>query len=113
VELLRIGEITMSTMLKDKAEETQRRVHLILEDTAHHLTSQDLLRITQIAEQAQAAVHISYGSWQVLIGVPEIHHQDISEALRDIGYECDLFAGELELSTFALRKGEKWDATLL
>lgn len=82
------------------------RVHLVLEDTAHHLTGQDLLKIAQIAEQAHAAVHISYRSWQVLVGVPECSYELVAEHLRTMGYECDIFSGEIdELSTFVLNGG--------
>lgn len=79
------------------------RVHLVLEDTAHHLTGQDLLKIAQIAEQAHAAVHISYRSWQVLVGVPEYSYELVAEHLRTMGYECDILPGKIdELSTFVL-----------
>ena len=85
---------------------TEERVHLVLEDTAHHLTGQDLLKIAQIAEQAHAAVHISYRSWQVLVGVPECSYEWVAEHLRTMGYECDILSGEIdELSTFALNGG--------
>lgn len=92
-----------STILSLLAEE---RVHLVLEDTAHHLTGQDLLKIAQIAEQGHAAVHISYGSWQVLVGVPARSHELVAEVLRTMGYECNILTGEFnDLSTFVL-KGE-------
>jgi len=92
----------MRTATQDRAYE--RRVQIVLEDSAAHLTSRELQEIARIAEEAHAAVHISFGSWQVLIGVPEIYHQDIAETLRNMGYECDIHAGELEISTFVLKE---------
>ncbi len=83
---------------------------LALEDTADHLTSRDLLRI---ADQAGGAVSISPGPWLVLVDVPEIHYRKVAEALRSIGYGCNVFSGEMnELSTFILiGKGRKRYAT--
>jgi hypothetical protein len=99
----------MSTAMKtQKSRATERRVYLILGSTARHLTCQDLLRITEIAEQGHAAVQISYGAWQVLLNVPEIYYGMVAEALRGIGYECDVFLGEMnERSTFALKERRK------
>ena len=86
-------------------------VYLALEETADHLTSRDLLRIlgtTEIADQSGGAVHISPGSWLVLVGVSEIYHRKVAEALRSIGYGCNVFSGEInELSTFDLRIGKE------
>jgi hypothetical protein len=94
----------MSTVVEDR--DVQRRVNLILKDSAHGLTSQDLLKISQVAEQAHAAVHISYGSWQVLVGVPESSYELVVEYLQVMGYECSMHAGEIDdLSTFVLNGG--------
>ena len=99
----------MSTMVEER--ETLQRVNLVLEDSAHSLTNQDILKIAEIAEQARAVVHISHGSWQVLIGIPEGYHQLVQEALRVMGYESDIYSGEIDdLSTFVVKKGEKQDA---
>jgi hypothetical protein len=76
-------------------------VCLALEATADDLTSRDLLRI---ADQSGGAVHISPGSWLVLVDVPEIGYRNVAENLRNIGYGCDVFSGEMdELSTFDLK----------
>jgi hypothetical protein len=91
----------MSTVLQD--HETRRRVYLALEDTAHHLTSQDLSRIAGAADQAHGVVRIRRGSWQVLVGVPEIHFRKLTEELSAMGYR---YAGHdekiNEVSTFLL-----------
>jgi dissimilatory sulfite reductase (desulfoviridin) alpha/beta subunit len=82
------------------------RVHLVLKASADQLTGQDLLRITEIAEQGNAEVHISHGTWQVLVGVPKDSQHDVTRALREIGYECDIHQNEFsELPHFLLRKG--------
>jgi hypothetical protein len=82
-------------------------VYLALEETAGHLTSRDLLRIlgtTKIADQSGEEVHISPGSWLVLVKVPEIYYPKVADALRSIGFGCDVISGEMnELSTFDLR----------
>jgi len=91
-------------------------VYLALEATADCLTSRDLLRImraVEIADQFGGAVHISPGSWLVLVNASEVYHRSVAEALRNIGYECDVFSGGIdELSTFDLstRKEEHRDA---
>ncbi len=83
--------------------DTERRIYLVLEDTAQHLTGQDLLRIIEAAEQAHAIVKIRYGSWQVLVCVPELKHQKAERALQAMGYEACILSGEIyERSTFVL-----------
>ena len=47
--------------------DSKQRVYLVLADTARCLTSQKLLEIAEVAEQAHAIVHIRHGSWQVLV----------------------------------------------
>ena len=95
----------MSTALQN--HDTRLSVYLALKETADHLTSRDLLRImrtTEMADQSGTAVHISPGSWLVLVGVSEVYHRKVAEALREIGYACDVFSGRIDdLSTFDLR----------
>src|ERR1700676_3573340 len=88
------------------ADETQK-VYLVLTDTARCLTSQELLKITEIAEQAHAIVHIHRGSWQVLVHVPELSYQKVDPARQAMGHEAQLLSGNIkERSTFVL-KGER------
>jgi len=91
----------MSTVLQD--HETQRRIYLTLEGTANDLTNQDLLRITEVVGQVHGVVRIRRGSWQVLVGVPEINYQKLTEELSAIGHR---YAGHFEkvneTSTFLL-----------
>lgn len=83
---------------------TERRVHLTLESTAEELSCYDLLRVAEVAEQARAAIHISHGSWQVLIGVPERYSQTALEALRALGHRAVSCTGPPEAQTaFALK----------
>jgi hypothetical protein len=91
----------MRTVIHDKV--SQRIVNLVLRDTAHSLTGHDLLKITEMAEQAHAVVHVSYGSWQVLVGVPECSYDLIAADLQAMGYECGILAGEIDgVSTFVI-----------
>lgn len=91
----------MSTAMKILA--TERRIHLVLEDTAEHLTSRDLRKITEAADQAHEVVQIRYGTWQVLVSVPEINFQKLTEGLSAIGYRCAAHYEKVsEVSTFPL-----------
>ena len=91
----------MRTVIPDKV--SQRIVNLVLMDTARSLTGHDLLKITEMAEQAHAVVHVSYGSWQVLVGVPECSYDLIAADLQAMGYECSILTGEIdEIPTFVL-----------
>lgn len=82
---------------------TERRVCLVLEDTAHHLTSLDLFKITEAAQQVHAIVHIRHGSWQVLISVQEPRYPELDRVLQTMGYEARMLSGESdERSTFVL-----------
>ena len=73
----------MRAVIPDKV--SQRIVNLVLMDTARSLTGHDLLKITEMAEQAHAVVHVSYGSWQVLVGVPECSYDLIAADLQAMG----------------------------
>lgn len=72
----------------------ERRVDLVPKVSSRYLTGRDVLRIARLAEQAQVSCHISYGSHQALIGVPETACDWMLEAFRAMGYECDVFPGE-------------------
>ncbi len=50
-------------------------------------SADDLLRITEIAEKARAAVHISDGTTQFLIGLPERGLLKASKWLESFGYD--------------------------
>ncbi len=75
----------MCTIIKTPT--SYKRVDLILQDTTHPLTREDILEIAEIAEQAQAALHISDLSCQLLVGIPEVYRQEVSQAIRALGYE--------------------------
>lgn len=75
----------MYTMIK--APGHQKRLDFILRDTSHHLTKEDILEIAEIAEQAQAALHISDLSFQLLVGIPEVYRQEVSQAIWTLGYD--------------------------
>jgi|GEM_PF-1376811 hypothetical protein len=64
------------------------KVDFVLMETAGNLDGQDLLRIVEIAEQARAEIHISFGPWQVLAGVPENSQWLVKNSLEDLGYWC-------------------------
>lgn len=94
----------MSASVKELTYPKEVDIHL--KSTAAHLTGQDLLRITKLAEQAQAAVHISHGDWQVFLRVPEPRSRGVLENLRDMGYACVFFMGDTPgRPTFVLSKG--------
>jgi hypothetical protein len=51
---------------KGKKVDAERTVRIVLRDS-EHLTSEELIKITRMAEQARSAVRISCGSWRVLL----------------------------------------------
>jgi dissimilatory sulfite reductase (desulfoviridin) alpha/beta subunit len=85
-----------------------QRVDLLLAEKADRLSGEELLRITEVADQAGAAIHISLRSWQILIGVPAMRQQEVLANLRDMGYDSDSvrIAGEYDPG-FTLEIGEK------
>ena len=70
------------------------RIDLVPRARRRHLSGRDLLRIARLAEQAHVSCHISYGSQQAFIGVPETACDRVLEALNAMGYECDVFPGD-------------------
>jgi hypothetical protein len=88
-----------------RTTDATQRVYLVLTDTARCLTSQELLKITEVAEQAHAIVHIHRGSWQVLVKVPELSYQEVDRALQAMGHAAQLLSGKInERSTFVLKR---------
>jgi len=84
-------------------QEIQRRVYLSLEDKAVHLTSHELLKISEVVNQVQGRVRIRQGSWQVLLDVPMIHFQKLTQGLLEVGYRhSGHFERVNETSTFLL-----------
>ena len=63
-------------------------IHVVLKESARGLTSRDLVRIIEIAREADAVVHVTCASWQVLVGVPEVNFRKMEKALASIGYAC-------------------------
>jgi len=77
-------------------EEKEIEVHLVLMARASQLTCEDLLKIVGIAEKGSAKVHISLGSWRVIIGVPKSFHQLVEQALWEMDYECISYLHKLD-----------------
>jgi len=79
------------------------RVYLSLEDKALNLTSQDLLKISRVVNRVQGRVRIRQGSWQVLVDVPMIYFQKLTQGLLEVGYRhTGHFETVNEKSTFLL-----------
>jgi hypothetical protein len=70
------------------SEATERTVHFVLQDLADRLSGENLARIIQLSHQAEAIVHVSYDSWQVLVGVPERNSRSLEAELSSMGYIC-------------------------
>jgi hypothetical protein len=95
------GEIMAST-----SEATERTVHFVLQDLADRLSGENLARIIQLSHQSEAIVHVSYDSWQVLIGVPERNSQSLEAELSSLGYVCTYPYGKgTDILTFVLGNG--------
>jgi hypothetical protein len=95
-------EVTiMNAALQDRR--IRGRVYLPLEDKALNLTSQDLLNISKVVNRVQGRVRIRQGSWQVLLDVPMIHFQKLTQGLLEVGYRhSGHFERVNETSTFLL-----------
>jgi len=92
------------------SEATERTVHFVLKNLGDRLTGDDMVRIMELSHQAEAIVHLSYDSWQVLIGVPERNSQNLEAKLSSIGYICTHPYGKgTDVLTFVL--GERNDET--
>jgi len=93
-------------IIKAGGFDTERTVRIVLKKSAEHLTSQELIEIARMAEQAHSAVRITYGSWRVLIDIPEASHRLITETLKTMGHSYDVLSLEAhEPSTFVLKEG--------
>jgi len=64
------------------------RFNIALTTTSVDLSCEELLRISEVAEKAKAAVHISHRSWQVFLGVPIQSLRFLGAMLRNMGYPC-------------------------
>ena len=96
----------LNIITKEKVD-AGRTVRIVLRDS-EHLTSQELIKITRMAEEAHSAVRISCEFWRVLLDIPEASHQLVTETLRAMGYSYDVLSLEIdERSTFVLREGVK------
>jgi hypothetical protein len=88
------------------SEATERTVHFVLQDLADRLSGENLARIIQLSHQSEAIVHVSYDSWQVLIGVPERNSQSLEAELSSLGYVCTYPYGKgTDILTFVLGNG--------
>jgi hypothetical protein len=81
-----------------------RTVRIVLRDS-EHLTSQELIKITRMAEEAHSAVRISCGSWRVLLDIPEASHQLVTETLRANGYSYDVLSLEIDERSICFKEG--------
>jgi hypothetical protein len=70
------------------SEATERAVHFVLEYKAGRPRGEDLVRIIDLSHRAEAIVHLSNDSWQILIGVPERNSQSLEAELSAMGYVC-------------------------
>jgi len=70
------------------SEETERTVHFVLKNMSDRLRSENLVQIIELSHQAEAIVHVTYNSWQILIGVPERNSQSLETKLSSMGYVC-------------------------
>jgi hypothetical protein len=87
-------------------ERGTKRFHLVLQKRADRLTGDDLLKITEVAEEAGAAIHISNASWQVLVGVPDCNGEEVLRRLHLMGFTSFRKVGEINpRNTFALEAG--------
>lgn len=68
------------------SEATERAVHFVLQESQNRLKGEHLLQIIELSHQAEAIVHLSYDSWQVLIGVPERNCHSLEAQLSLMGY---------------------------
>ncbi len=81
-----------------------KKINLVLMKGADKLTGNDLVRIAQVAEQAGAVIYVSLPSWQVLLAVPVMQQQQVSESLHERGYDSARVTRKLDRdSTLQLR----------
>jgi len=94
------------------SEAVERAIHFVLQDSADRLKGEELVRIIELAHQAEAIVHLSHASWQILIGVPERNCRRLEQELSSMGFVCTIPEGPMnEISTFVL--GHKHDDAVL
>ena len=90
------------------SEATERTVHFVLKNMSDRLRSEDLVQIIELSHQAEAIVHVSYDSWQVLIGVPERNSHRLETKLSLMGFVCTQpYEKGTDIFTFVF--GEKID----
>ncbi|GEM_PF-2000008 len=89
-----------------------KRVNLLLMKGADRLTGEDLFRITEVAEQAGAAIYVSLPSWQILLAAPVMQQQEISEKLRERGYDSVKVTRKLDQGSALKLKGKSHEAAL-
>jgi hypothetical protein len=81
----------------------EKAVHFVLKDPADRLRSEDLAKIIDLAHKAEAVVHLSFDSWQVLIGVPERNSRSLESVLSSMGYVCTIpYGTRKDIATFVL-----------
>jgi hypothetical protein len=95
--------------MESTSEAIERAVHFVLKDSADRLRGEGLARIIELAHKAEAVVHVSLDSWQVLIGVPERNSSNLEAELFSMGYVCTIpYGAGNDIATFVLdsRHGE-------
>jgi len=90
-------------MMASTSETIERAVHFVLKDSTDRIRGEGLARIIELAHKAGAVVHVSFDSWQVLIGVPERNGPSLEAELSSMGYVCTIPYGTgNETATFVL-----------
>jgi len=85
------------------SEAIERAVHFVLKDSADRLRGEGLARIIDLAHKAEAVVHVSFDSWQVLIGVPARNSPSLEAELSSMGYVCTIpYGTRNDIATFVL-----------
>jgi hypothetical protein len=85
------------------SEAIERAIHFVLKGSADRLRGEGLARIIELAHKAEAVVHVSFDSWQVLIGVPERNSPNLEAELSSMGYVCTIpYGSRNDTATFVL-----------
>lgn len=82
------------------------KVNVVLIEKANQLTGGDLVRITEMAKEAGAAIHVSVQTWQIVLIVPTMQLKQLSENLFGMGYHAVKVNRALDQG-FALQTSEK------
>ena len=70
--------------------QTEKDLQLVLTATADRLTWKNLLEIVVTIKRADANASLRLGSKRISLGLPAGSRQRVEEALREIGYDCEV-----------------------